>query len=147
MKLKEYLKELIRDFLIIFAIVVIFITVLRQIFSPNEHFELTDIFIYMICALAGDLPSLIFYSSKEISEKEMRLRIIIHFVVLEVVILTLANVMAWIRGPIDTLLLAIQIAVIYVLVRFLTWRDDRKSAHRINEKLKAMKEESMHVSE
>lgn len=61
MKLTDYVKKLIRDYFIIFAIIVICITVLRQIFSPDEYFELKDIFVYMICALIGDLPSLIFY--------------------------------------------------------------------------------------
>jgi hypothetical protein len=147
MKLADYIKKLIRDYLIIFAIIVIFITVLRQIFSPNEYFELKNIFIYMICALAGDLPSLIFYSPKEIPEKEMRLRMIIHFVILEVVILTLANYMGWVAGIPGTIVLAFQIAVIYVLVGFLSWRDDRKTAHKINEKLKAMKDESRYGPE
>lgn len=142
MKLTDYIKKLIRDYFVIFAIVVICITVLRQIFSPDEYFELKDIFIYMICALAGDLPSLIFYSPKEISEKEMRLRLIIHFVVLEAVLLTLANVMGWVTGILNTILFAFQIAVIYVLLRFLSWMDDRKVAYRINEKLRVMNHES-----
>jgi hypothetical protein len=142
MKLTDYVKKLIRDYFIIFAIIVIFITVLRQIFSPDENFELKDIFIYMISALVGDLPSLILYSPEAISEKEMRLRIIIHFMVLEAVLLTLANVMGWVASIPGTIILAFQIALIYMLVRFLSWRDDRKIAHRINEKLKAMKDES-----
>lgn len=118
MKLADYIKRLIRDYFIIFAIIVISITVLRQIFLPDAYFELKDIFIYMICALVGDLPSLIFYSPKEISEKEMRLRIIIHFVVLETVLLILTNVMGWVNGILNTILFAFQIAVIYVLVHF-----------------------------
>lgn len=142
MKLTDYIKKLIRDYFIIFAIVVISITVLRQIFSPDEYFELRDIFIYMTCSLVGDLPSLIFYSPKELSEKEMQLRIIIHFVVLEAVLLTFANVMGWVTGIQNTILFAFQIAVIYVMVRFLSWMDDRKTANRINEKLKTMKDES-----
>lgn len=147
MKLIDYIKKLIRDFFIIFAIIVICITVLRQIFSPGEYFELKDIFIYMICSLVADLASLIFYLPKEISEKAMRLRIIIHFVVLEAALLTLANVMGWVTGILNTVLLAFQIAVIYVLVRFLSWRDDRKTASRINEKLKAMKDQSVDGTE
>lgn len=141
MKLIDYIKNLIKDYFIIFAIIVIFITILRQIFSPNEYFELKDIYIYMICALAGDLPSLIFYSPKEISEKEMRLRRIIHFMVLETILLTLANVTGWVNGILNTIIFALQIAIIYGLVRFLSWRDDKKAALRINEKLKAMKDE------
>jgi len=94
----------------------------------------------MICSLAADLLSLFFYSTKEISEKEMRLRIIIHFVALEAVLLTLANVMGWVVGSLSTIILAFQIAVISVIVRFLSWKDDSKVANRINGKLKAMKE-------
>lgn len=140
MKLADYIKRLVRNYFIIFAIIVICITVLRQIFSPHEYFELKDIFIYMICALAADLPGLIFYSPKEIPEKQMRIRVIIHFVVLEAALLTLANVMGWVTGILSTVLLAFQITVIYGLASFLSLRDDRKTAHRINEKLKAMKD-------
>lgn len=139
MELKDFIKELIRNYFIIFAIIVIVITLLRQIFSPGAYFELTDIFIYMSCALVADLPSMIFYSKKEISEKEMRLRRIIHFVILEAVLLTLANIMGWVTGGLNTFLFALQIGVIYMLVRSLSWLDDRRAARKINEKLKEMK--------
>ncbi|WBW95841.1 DUF3021 domain-containing protein [Oceanirhabdus sp. W0125-5] len=142
MKLKEYIKKFISDNLIIFAIIVICITILRQIFAPDEYFELKDIFNYMICSFVGNLPSIILYSSKELSEKELRLRIIIHFVVLEVVLLSFTNVFGFISGIKETILFAFQIAVIYVLVRFLSWMDDRKSADKINEKLKTLKSDS-----
>ena len=141
MKLIDYIKRLVRDYFTIFAMIVITITLLRQVFVPNELLRLTDIFNYMICALAGDLPSLIFYSPKELSEQEMRLRIVIHFVILEAVILTLANVMGWATGLIDTAFLAAQVAFIYIIVRVLIWTDDRKAANRINERLKALKNE------
>lgn len=140
MELKHFIKEFIRNYFIIFAVIVIVITLLRQIFSPGAYFELTDIFIYMICALVADLPSMIFYSKKEISEKEMRLRRIIHFVILEAVLLTLANVMGWVTGGLNTFLFALQIGVIYMLVRSFSWLDDRRAARKINEKLKEMKE-------
>jgi hypothetical protein len=142
MKITDYIKKFIRNYLIIFAIIVISITILREILSPEKYFKLKDIYIYMLCALVGNLPSLMFYSSREISEKEMRLRVILHFVVLEAVLLTFGNVMGLVNGSLSTILFAFQIAVIYSLVRYLSWMDDRKVAHRINEKLKAMKDES-----
>ena len=140
MKLSDIIKKLIRNYFIIFSIIVISNTVLRQIFSPNEYIELKSIYIYMICSLVGDLPILIFYSQKEISEKQMRVRILIHFVVLEVVLLTLGNVMDLVKGNLNTILFAVQIAVVYGFVRFLSWMDDRKTANRINEKLREMKD-------
>lgn len=141
MKLSDYIKKMIRDYFMIFAIIVISITLLHQVFAPDVNLKLSDIYIYMVCALVGDLPSLIFYSPKEIPEKEMRLRIIIHFMVLEGALLVLANVTGWVSGILNTVFLAIQIAIIYVIARFLLWMDDRKSASSINEKLKAMKSE------
>lgn len=147
MKLTDYIKKMITNYFIIFAIIVISMTVLRQIFAPNKYMELKDIYIYMTCALAGDLPSLIFYSSKEIQEKEMRIRIIIHFVVLEAVLLVLANIMGWVTGMLSTVIVAIQIALVYMAVRFLSWMDDRRAANSINEKLMAMKAETADRSE
>ena len=146
MKFKDYMKKLIIDYFIIFAIIVISITVLRQIFVPNEYLRLTDIFIYMLCALMGDLAGLIFYSPKEIPEKEMRLRIVIHFMVLEAAILVLAIAMGWVNGIVNAVFLAIQIALIYAVVRYLLWINDRKAANSINEKLKAMKDEMTNES-
>jgi Protein of unknown function (DUF3021). len=139
MRLTDYIKKMVINYFIIFAVIVISITVLRQFLSPYRYVETREIFVYMICALAGDLPGLILYSPNEISEKEMRLRIIIHFVVLEAVILVLANVTGWVTGALNTTLLSLQIAVIYMVVRFLAWMDDKKSADKINERLKAMK--------
>jgi hypothetical protein len=136
MKLKDYIKRIVIGYFIIFAVIVMSISILRQIFAPNLHFELKDINIYMLCSLLSSLTGLILYSPKGLKEKEMRMRIVIHFVVLEAVLLTLANVMGWITGIHNTSLLALQIAVIYVIVRFIIWMDDRRAANQINAKLK-----------
>lgn len=147
MKLSDYIKKMTRDYFMIFAIIVISITLLRQIFIPDANLKLSDIYNYMICALIGDLPSLILYSPKEIPEKEMRLRIIIHFMILEAALLVLANVTGWVSGILNTVFLAIQIAFVYLIVRLLLWMDDRKAASSINEKLKAMKSEVLYEPE
>lgn len=147
MRPMDYIKKFIRNYLIIFAIIVITITLLRQIFIPEKYIELKDIFIYMLCALVGNLPSLIFYSPKEISEKEMRFRIILHFLVLEAVLIFFGYIMGLVKGSLSIIQFAFEIAVIYVLVRFLTWIDDRKAADRINERLKSMKDEPGYESE
>ncbi|MNW45644.1 hypothetical protein D3C74_229150 [compost metagenome] len=142
MKLAGFTKMFIRNYLIIFASIVICLTLLRQIFSSSSYFELTDIYIYMLCALVGNLPSLLFYSPKDISEKKMRFRFIIHFVVLEAVLLTFGNVLGLVNGALNTIIFASQIAVIYMIVQFLTFMNDKKETQRINEKLKKMKYES-----
>jgi Ca2+/Na+ antiporter len=86
------------------------------------------------------LTSLIFYSKKKASEREMWIRRIIHFVVLEVVLLIFAKVTGRVNDIVDMVILVTQIAVIYVICRYLSWMNDKKAANRINEKLDKMRE-------
>ncbi|MBA9084959.1 putative membrane protein [Fontibacillus solani] len=44
-------------------------------------------------------------------------------------------------GTSGILLLALQIAAVYAIVRLLTYRNDKKEAQKINERLKAFKRE------
>ncbi len=147
MKLTDFLKRLFRNYFIIFSIIVIFITIMRQIFLPDSYITLKDIYIYMTSALAADLSTLVLYSPGKIPENEMRIRMVINFALLEAVLLVLANVMGWISGIEDTISLAVEVAIIYGIIRFILWMGDRKSAQSINEKLKAMKDESSDVTE
>ncbi|MNT40779.1 hypothetical protein D3C72_1771120 [compost metagenome] len=63
----------------------------------------------------------------------------IHFVVLEAVLLTFGHVFGLVHGVLNTTIFAVQIAVIYGIVRLLTYLDDKRSSNKINEKLKTMK--------
>jgi hypothetical protein len=145
MKLSEFIKKVINDYFLIFASVMILLTILNG--SPDYSFKIKDIYKIMICALVGDLPSFILYSSKELSEKKMKKRIIIHFIVLEAVVLFFVNALGWITGIIETSVLAFEIAFICLLIRFLGWRADKKVAISINEKLKELKESSEEADE
>ena len=64
---------------------------------------------------------------------------IIHFILLETVILIFGGIMGIISGFGEYLIFAIEIVVIYVIVRFITWRGDLATAKKINEKLKNLK--------
>jgi len=79
------------------------------------------------------------YSPNEISEKNMRIRRTIHFITLELLLIALSIIFQIVNSTIEVIVLALQIAVIYFIVRLLTWRHDKKEAQKINEKLKALK--------
>ncbi len=141
MKLTDYIKKLIRNYFTIFSLIVICVTLSSQIILPNKSLELKDIYIYMICSLIIDLLSLILYSTKKLSEKQMWIRRIIHFIILNGVLLIFANVIGFIYDILDIIILEIQIIVIYVIFQFLVWIYDKKDANEINEKLNIMREE------
>lgn len=142
MKLIEFAQKIMRDFLIIFALIIIVITSLRQIYIPDMAFDLQSIYILMAFSFISALTGLILYSPNDLSEKKMRIRIIIHFFALEVLLICLASVLGIVDNAGDGIILGLQIAVIYFLVRLLSWRNDKKEAQMINEKLMALRKDS-----
>ncbi|CAM4310685.1 DUF3021 family protein [Paenibacillus typhae] len=139
MKPLHIVKELLRDFLIILASVIIIITVLRSIFDPDEAFDLITIYIIMGFSLVGTLTGIILYTPDGVSERNMRTRVILHFAALEVILIALAFVTGTVRGFLPTALFAVQIAAVYGIVRLLSWQEDKKEAEQINEKLRQLK--------
>lgn len=141
MKFSEFIKETIRDFLLIFASIMILIAILRQIYAPDANFELNTIFTIMAFSLLGALTGIILYTPHAISENKMRLRVIFHFFFLEVLLVSLAVILKLVYAAFDIVLLALQIAAVYAIVRLLTYRNDKKEAQKMNERLKTFKNE------
>jgi hypothetical protein len=139
MKLSEFVQSIIRDFLMIFASIIIIITILRQIYYPDIAFDLKSIYIIIAFSFLSALTGFILYSPNEISEKKMRVKIIIHFFTLEILLITLGGILGILKSGLDVLTMALQIAVIYIIIRLLSWKNDRKEAQEINEKLKTFK--------
>lgn len=141
MKLSELVKEILRSFLMIFASIMIIITVLRQIFMPDASFELQTIFTIMAFSFLGALTGIILYAPRSTNENQMRIRMVVHFIVLEALLVSLALLLDLVQGIFAISLLAVQIAVVYGIVRLLAYRSDQKEAQQINERLQSFKEE------
>lgn len=141
MNLSGFLQKLFKDFLIIFASIIIIITILRQMYYPDMAFDLVSIYIIMAFSFISALFGFILYNPNDMSEKNLRIRITVHFFTLEILLISLAIVFGIVSSSIDIIILALQIAVIYFLVRLLFWQKDKKDAQKINEKLRALKKD------
>ncbi|MGE8033945.1 hypothetical protein B1B04_09645 [Lysinibacillus sp. KCTC 33748] len=137
----EFLQKIIKNFFIIFASIIMIITLLRQMFYPDMAFDLKSIYIIMAFAFLSALTRFILYSPYDLSEKKMRIRIIIHFFTLEILLIAISSAFNLINSTSEVIILALQIAVIYIIVRLLSWQNDKKDAKKINEKLKAFKKD------
>jgi hypothetical protein len=135
MKLMDFIRQLMRDYFIIFGLLIIGSVFL----TPPDTINRDYILLAMAFAAVGDLPSIVFWSKSETTENSRRWRMIIHFILLETVILIFGGIMGIISGFVEYLIFAIEIVVIYVIVRFITWRGDLATAKKINEKLKNLK--------
>ncbi|MFJ3387615.1 DUF3021 family protein [Lysinibacillus sp. NPDC086135] len=138
MNFLKFVQKIIKEFFIIFASIIMIITLLRQMYDPNMAFDLKSIYILMAFSFLGALTGFIFYSPNDLSEKKMRIRIIVHFFTLEILLIVLASSMNLVTGQ-GVIILALQIAVIYIIVHLLSWQNDKKDAKKINEKLKTFK--------
>ena len=139
MRLFQFAQKVMKDFLIIFASIIIIITLLRQLYHPDLAFDLKSIYILMAFSFISAITGFILHSSNEMGEKEMRLRVVLHFFALEILLISLASVFEIVNSASDGIILALQIAVIYIVVRLLSWRNDQREAQQINERLNALR--------
>lgn len=135
MKFLDLIRQLIRDYFVIFGIRIIGTVFL----TPPNTINRDYILLAMVFAAVGDLPSIVFWSKSELTENSRRLRRIIHFILLETVILIFGGITGIVSGFAEYLIFAIEIVVIYVIVRLITWRGDLATAKKINNKLKILK--------
>ncbi len=132
-------KQIVVQFFIIFGCIVLFMTISRSSMGlePVSH---QYMFYIMEFALLGAIPSLILMVHTDVSEKAMRIRWILHFVILEALIITAATIIDVVTEPAAGVVLFLQVAIIYAIVRLLDWSNDKRTSDQINEGLRKRKE-------
>jgi hypothetical protein len=132
MKVINSIRQLMRDYFVIFGILIIGSVFLTPPNTINRDF----ILLAMVFAGIGDLPSIVFWSRSELSENSRRLRSIIHFILLMTLILIFGGITGIVSGYAEYLIFAVEIVIVYVIVKFIIYQDDMTTAKIINEKLK-----------
>lgn len=97
------------------------------------------LFYLMVISAMGVLLSLILVVHTNVSERAMCIRWIMHFVVWELLIITAAVVLNVVTGPMSAIILFIEVAVIYLIVRWFYWKNDKNASDKINEGLQKRK--------
>lgn len=132
MKIIDLARQFIKDYFIIFGILIIGSVFL----TPPETINRDYVLLTMTFAAVGDLPSLVFWSKSELTDQSRKWRTIVHFLLLETLILVYAGMTGIVTGVIEYAVFALQILIIYGLVRVITWRSDLSTANKINKELK-----------
>ncbi|MDK2807622.1 MAG: hypothetical protein PWP24_355 [Clostridiales bacterium] len=135
MGMQEIKKALIFDYFVIVTGSLFGTVAYCAVLEPDAVFTL-DYFIWIfIFSAMGDLPLLLFYSKKELTEKEFRGRMLLHFIVLEIVLLVAAYQMDMYHTLPGGIYFAGIVAIVYGLVRFVGHQIDCKTALKMNERL------------
>lgn len=132
----NFIREFIRDYFVIFGILIIGSVFL----TPPNTINRDYILLVMAFAAIGDLPIIAFWSRSELTERSRQLRSIIHFILLLTLLLIFGGITGVVSGFMEYFIFAIEIAIIYVIVKLVIWQGDLTTAKKINEKLKNIKD-------
>ncbi len=109
-----------------------------MIFEPDTRFGYEAFLSPLIFGTLATLPMLVKYSKNELSFKQTAIRNVIHFVLLEVVILSILYFRGMITSMSMSVSLGISIFVIDLTVNLVLWINDKRTAKEFNCALKKL---------
>lgn len=136
-ELKHFLTNKLILFFMLTTLITCAIYVLGHLFDRNAQFGYDALLSPLVYAFFCVLPTLVTYSRKELGTKEMGLRMVLEFVLIEGVIL----LFAFTSENIDTsrpevvAALAASVLIIYVLVCLFSWLKGSVESMKMNQDL------------
>lgn len=137
--LLKRLREMLLEFLLIAAGMLICTAVFCTLFIPGMQATVTLLWQIIVLSLLCTLPGLIFHSKREIGKRQMRIRIVLHLAMLLALLLSMAYHWGWIepRSVIQTLVFIAMFAAVYAMVFSFMYLHEKHVADKLNEGLKS----------
>lgn len=132
---KTLLHKLIQQYFVIYTCSMMGVLVYSRLFYPGIAFSTGELMGFMAQALLADLPLLVFYSRRELTQRQWLARYVLHFVLLEAVLVGIGTFNGWFQSARHVVGLLGIVAAVYVMVRFWCYVLDLKTASEINERL------------
>ena len=137
---REILRKMISGYPIIYGGTMMGTWFCILIYAPGETFGV-DYFSWMfLVALLADLPLLIFYSKKKLTERQWNVRTVLHAIVLLIVMLCVGYVFDFYDNLKQGFIFMATVIGVYLMVSLIGFAGGIIEAKRINERLKKMKE-------
>lgn len=138
MNAENMLKKMFHSYFTIVTGIIASMYVFCLIFNPNASFSLHDIGGIFLMAFVSDLPYLLFYSGKELSKKQMYIRISVQLPVLLSIVLYFAYLWDWVSlsQTKEVLVFVLLFLFVYIMVYVTSKYHDQKLADRLNHRLR-----------
>jgi len=135
MNFREFIKQLVRMYFVIYTGSMVGTVCFCSIFVPDAHLNVSFITWMFLFALFADLPGLVFYSRQELSAEKWRKRMGLHLLLLEAVLLTAGRMYKMWSGIFQGICFGGIVFGVYVLVMFVNYQLDNKVAEQLNERI------------
>ena len=137
--MKEHIKDNLMNFFIIVTLVNIVIFVCGSLMAPDQNLTYEAFLVPIIDGLLGIIPGLVMYSERELTFKQMIIRELIQLISIELIILFFT--FGFSGFNIEKLgmvfVVAVSVAVVYILVTLIRFFLDSRSAKKMTDDLKA----------
>lgn len=140
MEFRTILRKCINNFLMIQAGITLAIGIISCIQPPQMGVNRFMFFMPFIYAFFCTLPSLVVYTKKELSLKQMVIRKIIQFVLIELIVFLISYVMGPLRDIFMSVAIIVAVAVVYATVNCLDYLIAKSDTKAMTKKLLQLKE-------
>lgn len=139
--MKDTVKLVITHFFIISTGVLFISSLSNLLFDGNEPLSPELPWEILLTGILGALPSFLFYFKNEPTKKQFQFRTVIHFIVIETVVMTEGALFKWYGSFIDGLILFAVILAVYLFVWAYSYFMNMHLARDINAALKRFNED------
>lgn len=140
MSFNDFFKKSLMNFFIIVTCVSAVIGILGLIYEPSRKFGYEAYFSPLIFGVISIIPSFVTFSKKELTPKQMAFRNVFQLIVLECLILITGYSFGIMKDKMVLTSVALSVIIVFVIVNFISWIIDSKTATILNENLKAFQE-------
>lgn len=141
MSIKEFLERQLSNMLMIQAGIGLAMGVLGSIYEPETKFGWKAFFVPLVYAFFCTLPGFVGYSAKELTMKQMLIRELIYFLLVELTMLSLLYVQGALKSMDRAFALAAAVLAVYLIISLAGWLRDGRVAKDMNEQLRKMKKQ------
>lgn len=141
MELRNVLKKCMINFLMIQAGITLSIGIISCINPPTSGVNHYVFFMPFVYAFFCILPSFVTYSRKELSIKQMAMRKVIQFLLIELVVMLISYIMGPLRDTFMSLSIMVAVAVVYAAVTFFGYLISKSDADAMTRKIQRIKEQ------
>ena len=138
MSFKAFLKRCLMEYFIITTCVTAATAILGLILDPTAKFGYEGYFSPLLFGLMSLVPSIATYSRKELSLRQTLIRKLIHFALLEMMLISFGHWARILHSLYDTLYFALTVLIVYLAVDLISWHLDSKEASKINKTLRSL---------
>lgn len=142
MNLKSLLRMMFLHYFIIYALTMIATLVFCLFTSKDATFGVDYFWQSMLFALAADLPLLVYYSKKELSNKQYWIRTLLHAALLEALLMPSGYLIGMWAGIGGAAAFFFCIIAVDAAVRGITYLNAKFVADRLNEALKTRRNQN-----